>query len=187
MLTASSAIAQEKVNIGLDLTISGLHAGWLVAQKMGYFKDQGLDVTITRGYGSGDTVQQGPEGRNRRRLPPRRQSGDRELRGRGPSRRDELPGAGALRGLLGGRGRQRHHAEEDGRPDLGRPAHRRLHRHPAGGVAGWRRRRQQGQHAAGAAGRALPDAGGQHHPGDRQLSRQGLLHPPGAGEVRRRR
>jgi len=57
MLTASSAIAQEKVNIGLDLTISGLHAGWLVAQKMGYFKDQGLDVTITRGYGSGDTAQ----------------------------------------------------------------------------------------------------------------------------------
>ena len=56
MLTASSAIAQEKVNIGLDLTISGFHAGWLVAQKMGYFKDQGLDVTITRGYGSGDTV-----------------------------------------------------------------------------------------------------------------------------------
>src|SRR5258707_14145014 len=51
------AAAQEKVKIGLDLTISGYHAGWLVAQKLGYFSEQGLDVTINRGYGSGDTAQ----------------------------------------------------------------------------------------------------------------------------------
>jgi NitT/TauT family transport system substrate-binding protein len=51
------AAAQDKVKIGLDLTISGYHAGWLVAQKLGYFSEQGLDVTINRGYGSGDTAQ----------------------------------------------------------------------------------------------------------------------------------
>jgi NitT/TauT family transport system substrate-binding protein len=55
-LVATVASAEEKVKIGLDLTISGYHAGWLVAQKLGYFKQQGLDVAINRGYGSGDTV-----------------------------------------------------------------------------------------------------------------------------------
>jgi NitT/TauT family transport system substrate-binding protein len=55
-LAATVASAEEKVKIGLDLTISGYHAGWLVAQKLGYFKQQGLDVAINRGYGSGDTV-----------------------------------------------------------------------------------------------------------------------------------
>jgi NitT/TauT family transport system substrate-binding protein len=56
MLGATVVSAEEKVKIGLDLTISGYHAGWLVAQKLGYFKQEGLDVTINRGYGSGDTV-----------------------------------------------------------------------------------------------------------------------------------
>src|SRR4051812_45181431 len=54
---SQSVGAQEKVKIGLDLTISGYHAGWLVAQKLGYFSEQGLDVTVNRGYGSGDTAQ----------------------------------------------------------------------------------------------------------------------------------
>jgi NitT/TauT family transport system substrate-binding protein len=59
---AAVASAQEKVKIGLDLTISGYHAGWLVAQKLGYFSEQGLDVTINRGYGSGDTVRKVQKG-----------------------------------------------------------------------------------------------------------------------------
>ena len=183
MLTASSAIAQEKVNIGLDLTISGLHAGWLVAQKMGYFKDQGLDVTITRGYGSGDTAQKVENGEidvgfhHAANLVIANSEGA-DLRVVMSYLVQELCAAFS--------------AVEHGNVttpkkmeglDLGRPAHRRLHRHPAGGAVGRRRRRQQGQHASGPAGRTLPDAGGQHHPGDRQLSRQGLLHPPGAGEV----
>ena len=71
MVTAMTALAvgagaqertQEKVKIGLDLTISGYHAGWLVAQKLGYFSEQGLDVTINRGYGSGDTVRKVQKG-----------------------------------------------------------------------------------------------------------------------------
>src|ERR1700675_5096918 len=48
--------AAEKVSVGLDFTISGYHAPFFVAQEKGYFSQSGLDVTITRGYGSGDTV-----------------------------------------------------------------------------------------------------------------------------------
>src|SRR2546428_12408393 len=48
--------AAEKVSVGLDFTISGYHAPFFVAQDKGYFSQAGLDVTITRGYGSGDTV-----------------------------------------------------------------------------------------------------------------------------------
>jgi ABC-type nitrate/sulfonate/bicarbonate transport system substrate-binding protein len=61
LAVATVASAEEKIKIGLDLTISGYHAGWLVAQKLGYFKQQGLDVTINRGYGSGDTVRRSNE------------------------------------------------------------------------------------------------------------------------------
>ena len=61
-MVTQSVGAQEKVKIGLDLTISGYHAGWLVAQKLGYFSEQGLDVTINRGYGSGDTAQKVKDG-----------------------------------------------------------------------------------------------------------------------------
>jgi len=48
--------AAERVSIGLDFTISGYHAPFFVAQDKGYFSRAGLAVTITRGYGSGDTV-----------------------------------------------------------------------------------------------------------------------------------
>ena len=53
---AGAADAAEKVKVGLDLTVSGYHAPWMVAQRKGYFTDQGLDVSIGRGFGSGDTV-----------------------------------------------------------------------------------------------------------------------------------
>lgn len=48
--------AAEKVRVGLDFTISGYHAPWFVALDKGWFTEQGLDVTISRGYGSGDTA-----------------------------------------------------------------------------------------------------------------------------------
>jgi NitT/TauT family transport system substrate-binding protein len=48
--------AAEKVTVILDFTISGYHAPFFVAQEKGYFAEQGLDVQIGRGYGSGDTV-----------------------------------------------------------------------------------------------------------------------------------
>ena len=52
----TAADAAERVKVGLDLTVSGYHAPWMVAQAKGYFAAQGLDVTIGRGFGSGDTV-----------------------------------------------------------------------------------------------------------------------------------
>jgi len=55
-LSADAAGAAEKVSILLDFTISGYHAPFFVAQAKGYFAEQGLDVSISRGYGSGDTV-----------------------------------------------------------------------------------------------------------------------------------
>jgi NitT/TauT family transport system substrate-binding protein len=55
-LTPGAAGAAEQVKVGLDLTISGYHAPWMVAQRKGYFTEQGLDVSIGRGFGSGDTV-----------------------------------------------------------------------------------------------------------------------------------
>ena len=53
---AGAADAAEQVKVGLDLTVSGYHAPWMVAQRKGYFTEQGLDVAIGRGFGSGDTV-----------------------------------------------------------------------------------------------------------------------------------
>ena len=48
--------AAEKVTVVLDFTISGYHAPFFMAQAKGYFTEQGLEVAISRGYGSGDTV-----------------------------------------------------------------------------------------------------------------------------------
>ena len=56
VLSFGTGHAADKVTIVLDFTISGYHAPFFVAQDKGYFKQAGLDVTITRGYGSGDTV-----------------------------------------------------------------------------------------------------------------------------------
>jgi NitT/TauT family transport system substrate-binding protein len=56
VLSFGTAHAADKVTIVLDFTISGYHAPFFVAQDKGYFTEQGLDVSISRGYGSGDTV-----------------------------------------------------------------------------------------------------------------------------------
>jgi NitT/TauT family transport system substrate-binding protein len=48
--------AAEKVTVALDFTLSGYHAPWFVAQDKGFFSEQGLEVQMGRGYGSGDTV-----------------------------------------------------------------------------------------------------------------------------------
>ena len=36
--------------------VNGTHAGYFVAQDKGYYGNAGLDVTLSRGFGSGDTV-----------------------------------------------------------------------------------------------------------------------------------
>jgi NitT/TauT family transport system substrate-binding protein len=56
VLSFGTGHAADKVTIVLDFTISGYHAPFFVAQDKGYFAEQGLEVSISRGYGSGDTV-----------------------------------------------------------------------------------------------------------------------------------
>jgi NitT/TauT family transport system substrate-binding protein len=55
-LSAGGAAAQDKVSLAVDWVLNGTHAGYFVAQEKGFYKDAGLDVTISRGFGSGDTV-----------------------------------------------------------------------------------------------------------------------------------
>lgn len=62
MLTMSVGIPQraeaqtKKVSVQLAWVIGGLHAGFFVAKEKGFYSARGLDVTINRGFGSGDTA-----------------------------------------------------------------------------------------------------------------------------------
>jgi NitT/TauT family transport system substrate-binding protein len=53
---ASGAAAQDKVQFLLDLIPSGEYAAYYAGVANGFFKEQNIDLTIGRGYGSGDTV-----------------------------------------------------------------------------------------------------------------------------------
>ncbi|MBI3076962.1 MAG: ABC transporter substrate-binding protein [Deltaproteobacteria bacterium] len=55
-LAAPAARAQTKITFALDWVPYGKHAMYYVALDKGYWKEEGLDVTINRGYGSGETV-----------------------------------------------------------------------------------------------------------------------------------
>jgi NitT/TauT family transport system substrate-binding protein len=50
------AFALDRVIFGLDFAVAGRHAGYIVARDKGFYKDEGLDVEIQRGYGSTDAV-----------------------------------------------------------------------------------------------------------------------------------
>ncbi len=50
------AAAQTKVSLALDWIIGGTHSPYLVAVDRGMYRDVGLDVAVSRGFGSGDTV-----------------------------------------------------------------------------------------------------------------------------------
>jgi NitT/TauT family transport system substrate-binding protein len=52
----SHSFANENVSFALDWLLSGIHAGYFVARDKGYYSEKGLNVTISRGFGSGDTV-----------------------------------------------------------------------------------------------------------------------------------
>ncbi len=56
MVTSLPAVAADNVNFALDWVVSGVHAGYFVAKDKGYYSAAGLDVTIGRGFGSGDTI-----------------------------------------------------------------------------------------------------------------------------------
>ena len=53
---ATPALAQDKVRFQTDWIPSGEHAMYYGGWQKGIFAAEGIDVTITRGYGSGDTV-----------------------------------------------------------------------------------------------------------------------------------
>jgi NitT/TauT family transport system substrate-binding protein len=54
---ASKAEAQsKKVLVQLAWVVGGLHAGFFVAKEKGFYSSKGLEVTINRGFGSGDTA-----------------------------------------------------------------------------------------------------------------------------------
>ena len=53
---ASGAAAQDKVRFQTDWIPSGEHAMYYGGWAKGIFAAEGIDITVTRGYGSGDTV-----------------------------------------------------------------------------------------------------------------------------------
>lgn len=53
---STAAWAQDKVHLQTDWIPSGEHAMYYGGWTKGFWKDQGIDINITRGYGSGDTV-----------------------------------------------------------------------------------------------------------------------------------
>jgi NitT/TauT family transport system substrate-binding protein len=53
---AHAQLESPKVKVMLDWTIQGTHAPFFVAEKKGYFKQEGLEVSIDRGTGAGNTA-----------------------------------------------------------------------------------------------------------------------------------
>jgi NitT/TauT family transport system substrate-binding protein len=56
LASSGPAVAAEKIVFGLDWQILGRHAGYILAHERGFYRDEGLDVEIQRGYGSADAV-----------------------------------------------------------------------------------------------------------------------------------
>ncbi len=55
-LGTTSASALEKVHLQTDWIPSGEHAMYFAGWQKGFWEDEGIDINVTRGYGSGDTV-----------------------------------------------------------------------------------------------------------------------------------
>src|SRR6516162_5883772 len=45
-----------KVSLTLPFTIHGSYTAFVVARELGYWKDRGVDVTVSRGYGALDVI-----------------------------------------------------------------------------------------------------------------------------------
>ena len=56
VLVPTHSYAQETVSLAVDWILNGTHAGYFIAQEKGFYKEKGLDVSISRGFGSGDTI-----------------------------------------------------------------------------------------------------------------------------------
>jgi len=55
-LRSNSEAQSKKVSVQLAWVVGGLHAGFFVAKEKGFYASKGLDVTLNRGFGSGDTA-----------------------------------------------------------------------------------------------------------------------------------
>ena len=56
LMLAVPVVAADKVHLQTDWIPSGEHAMYFGGWTKGFWEEQGIDITITRGYGSGDTV-----------------------------------------------------------------------------------------------------------------------------------
>ena len=56
VLAPLPAAAADSVSFALDWVVNGTHSGYFTAREKGFYRDAGLDVTIARGFGSGDTI-----------------------------------------------------------------------------------------------------------------------------------
>ncbi|CPR17992.1 ABC transporter substrate-binding protein [Brenneria goodwinii] len=56
-LVALPVVAADKVKLQTDWLASGEHAAYYGGWAKGIYQQEGIDITVVRGYGSGDTVQ----------------------------------------------------------------------------------------------------------------------------------
>ena len=56
VMLAAPVVAADKVHLQTDWIPSGEHAMYFGGWTKGFWEEQGIDINITRGYGSGDTV-----------------------------------------------------------------------------------------------------------------------------------
>jgi len=56
-IAVAHAQGAQKVSLRMDWVISGYHTPYFVGIKNGYYKDEGLDVTVEPGNGSGNVAQ----------------------------------------------------------------------------------------------------------------------------------
>jgi len=63
LLSGGPASATDQVTLALDWVIGGTHVPYFVAVDKGFYASQNLAVTISRGYGSGDTIKRVAAGR----------------------------------------------------------------------------------------------------------------------------
>jgi NitT/TauT family transport system substrate-binding protein len=56
LAAGTAAQAEDKVHFRLDWIPTGEHAAYFAGMQKGFWKAQGIDIELSRGYGSGDTV-----------------------------------------------------------------------------------------------------------------------------------
>ena len=57
LVMGASALAQDAVSLRLNWYLGGLHVPFYYGKEMGFFKQEGIDLTINEGRGSANTVQ----------------------------------------------------------------------------------------------------------------------------------